>query len=53
MKIVRDYREKFVAKKSEKEVKVEENIIDDLEKFRVETFGIGKEEKQAKSIEDW
>lgn len=53
MKIVRDYREKFVAKRSEKEFKVEENIIDDLEKFRVETLSIGKEEKQAKSIEEW
>ena len=52
MKIVRDYREKFVAKKNEKSVIIEESIIDDLEKIRLETFDIGKE-KHANTIEEW
>lgn len=30
MKIARDYKEKFIAKRSGREVKIEGNIIEDL-----------------------
>lgn len=32
---------------------MEESMIDDLERFRLKTFDIVMEEKQAKSIEEW
>ena len=53
MKIVRDYREKFVAKRSGKEVKIAQSIIEDLEKIRLESLDISKEERKAKNIEEW
>lgn len=53
MKIVREYKEKFIAKKSGKAVKIEANIIEDLEKISLELFEMGKEKKQVKTIEQW